>query len=582
MLRLALVLAVLAVAPLAHAALEVHVDGLGSEEHDNVRAQLGLAAYEKRLDGKPPQAQEVERLYAQAEGEIRRALQPFGWYTPSIHETLAHEGDDWTARFEVDAGPETRVTAVDIALTGPGAKLPELVAAARRRWPLQLDARLKQTAYATVKDRLLAAAGAAGYLQAHYTRHELRVDPATHSAQVFLTLDTGPRFYFGAISIEQQTPRLKEAFVRRYLKFHQGQPFAASEVLATQFALNDLGYFQSVEVDAQRSHANAEHQIPVVISLRYAKPFVYRFGVGYGTDTGARALAGMTWRRVNDLGHTFSFDLRPAQKISSAVARYGIPFGGLPGQQYEVKAQALDQNFEGIDERLYSIGGARIQLRGLWQRRYYLDLVSDDYTIGSEPSRHSMLLTPGVSLSRTDLNNPVFPTRGWAISMDLHGATRHDGLSSTDFLAVHFKVRGVFPLGWRWRVLARAEEGAIATSDFDALPPSQRFFAGGNGSVRGYAYRSLAPTNRFGRIAGGKYLTTGSLELDWDVHPPFGVAAFVDAGGADDSPNVRLHVGAGLGVLYHAPFGSLVLDLAHPFDRGLSPVRVDVAVRVGL
>ncbi|MGH8456801.1 MAG: outer membrane protein assembly factor, partial [Stenotrophobium sp.] len=70
--------------------------------------------------------------------------------------------------------------------------------------------------------------------------------------------------------------------------------------------------------------------------------------------------------------------------------------------------------------------------------------------------------------------------------------------------------------------------------------------------------------------------------LDYDVYKNYGAAVFVDAGGADDVPNVLLHYGAGIGFRYRAPFGAVAIDLAHPFDRGASPVRLHIGMRVGL
>lgn len=576
------VLIILLFALPAWAGIDVDIRGLGSDEKNNVEAQLGLLTYAKSIKNKAPEADEVERLNAQAPADIRRALQPFGWYSPTIKSALHHKGDDWTAVYTVNAGPQTDVSKIDIQLTGAGAKQKALVHDTRRVWPLKKGARLKQQDYETVKQRLLDKAHSLGYLRARYTRHVLRVNVAERTAQVLLTLDTGPRYYFGAVTVEQDHQYLQEKVIRRYITVVPGQPFQSGKVLSTQFALSDLGYFSSVTVQPQRDKISKDEHIPVLVHVTYAKPRVYRFGVGYGTDTGARALAGIQFRRLNSRGHTLSIDLRPSQNISTAIADYKIPIGSVPGQDFDVTAEGLQQNFQGINERLYSLGLARIQLKGLWQKRYYLTYANDRYSIGGEPQRYSTLLTPGVSFSRTSVDNAIYPRHGWYVFLDLHGATRADQLSNANFLSAHLKLRGVVPITWRLRLLARAEEGALVTSNFDQLPPSQRFFAGGDDSVRGYSYQSLAPLNAFGRIAGGKYLTTGSLELDWDVWRPYGLATFVDAGGADDAPNVRLHFGAGIGFRYLAPIGAISIDLAHPFDRGASPVRVYLNIRVGL
>jgi len=184
-------------------------------------------------------------------------------------------------------------------------------------------------------------------------------------------------------------------------------------------------------------------------------------------------------------------------------------------------------------------------------------------------------------LSRTQVNDPIFAKRGWFVFLDLHGGAR-TALSDTDFIEGLLKLRGVYPLGPTVRLLGRVEEGAVLVSGFDRLPPSQRFFAGGDESVRGYAYHSLAPLDASGNLVGGRYLTTGSLEVDWDVYKSYGLAVFGDAGGADDAPDVRLHYGAGIGFRYRLPFGAVAIDLAHPFDPGDEAVRLHLGVRVGL
>ena len=109
-------------------------------------------------------------------------------------------------------------------------------------------------------------------------------------------------------------------------------------------------------------------------------------------------------------------------------------------------------------------------------------------------------------------------------------------------------MRGVLPLGARARLLLRSEFGASGIDEFNALPPSQRFFAGGDQSVRGYAYQSLGPTDADGKVIGGKFLSTYSVEAEYRVWGNWGAAVFADAGGADDDPHPFLARGVGAGV----------------------------------
>ncbi|MGH8460343.1 MAG: autotransporter assembly complex protein TamA [Stenotrophobium sp.] len=565
----------------ALAGVDVHVYGLGDDEADNAYAQIGLLSYAKATDAAKAEydPEEVQRRFEQGVQDIRNALQPFGWYNPHITSVLHGSTPDWTAIYTVDPGPPTDIAKIDIQIAGDGkddAALQRILKHPR----LHLGQQLNHVRYEDLKSRLMQAALAGGYLDASFSRHELRVDPGANAAEILLTLDTGPRYYFGAVTIGQDG-QLDDAFLRRYLRVTPGAPFDAAQLLATQFAFTDLGYFQSVEVEAQKSKADALRQIPVVIRTTPKKPQVYRIGAGYGTDTGARALAGVEFRRLNKQGHKLRLELRPSQNISTAIAEYRIPVGTHPGDAISFTGQGLRQNFQGISENLYSIGTAYERQLGRWQRRYYLIYTSDDYTLKDQAAMTSVLLTPGVQFSRSELNDPIYPRRGWFVSLDLHGASTRL-LSDTDFIEGLFRLRGVYPLARGLRVLARIEEGGALVSGFQTLPPSQRFFAGGDDSVRGYSYQSLGPTDSMGNVIGGKYLSTGSVELDYDVYKNYGAALFADAGGADDVPNVLLHYGAGVGFRYRAPFGVIAIDLAHPFDRGASPVRLHIGMRVGL
>ncbi|MBV8062469.1 MAG: BamA/TamA family outer membrane protein, partial [Nevskia sp.] len=409
---------------------------------------------------------------------------------------------------------------------------------------------------------------------------ELRVDVQNNSAEVLLSLDTGPRWYFGEVTI-QQDGRLKDALLRRYLKIVPGQPFDSSKVLATQFALGDLDYFKLVEVEPQKSKAGPDRHIPVVIHTSSKPPRVYKFGAGYGTDTGPRALAGVEFRRLNQDGHKLRLTVQPSENISTAIAEYRIPYGTVPGDAISFTAQGLKQDFLGVHENLWSLGGAYNRQDGEWQKRRYLIYTSDQYNLQNEQGQSSRLLTPGLSLSRTVVNDPIFPQRGWFTFLDVHGGT-HLALSDTDFIEGLARLRGIYPLAPGLRLLGRFEEGVVFVSGFDHLPPSQRFFAGGDESVRGYSYHSLAPRDAQGNLIGGRYLTTASLEVDWDVYKNYGLAAFGDTGGADNIARVQLHYGAGIGFRYRLPFGSVAIDLAHPFDSGAELVHLHLGVRVGL
>jgi len=118
------------------------------------------------------------------------------------------------------------------------------------------------------------------------------------------------------------------------------------------------------------------------------------------------------------------------------------------------------------------------------------------------------------------------------------------------------------------------------------LPASQRFFAGGDQSVRGYSYQSLGRRDAAGLLVGGKYLSTYSIEAEYRIKGNWGAAVFFDAGSADDDPSSKLYRGTGLGLRYRAPVGTVQIDLAYPLDDPLGghhhPLRPHIGIRVGL
>ncbi|HUP91984.1 MAG TPA: autotransporter assembly complex family protein [Solimonas sp.] len=573
MRRMRALLLLLAAAP-ALAGIEVEVRGLKGEEEDNVKLRLGIvnAAGRSDLDDNL-----VQRLHQRANDDIRSALQPFGYYSPQIDGDLSGSAPDWRAVYQVQPGPVTEVRKVEVLVEGEGAGMEELKPALKRlqrREGKPLDHALYEEAKAT----LLSSAIGLGFLDARYTRAELRVYPEEQHADVALTLDTGARWYFGAVALEAQ--RLDPELVQRYVQILEGQPFESRLLLDTQFALADLEYFDDIEIEPQRDKAVARH-IPVRIYTTLRKRAHYDLGLGYGTDTGARISAGAEFRRLNRRGHKVRADLRLSQIKNTFGAEYRIPLGRRAGEQLSFTAGAASEQFEDGDSKKYSVGAGLSRILGDWQRRIYLQFEHEKSRLGADLET-SDLLMPGLALNRSRLDDPIHTRSGWAVFADLHGAHRN-ALSTASFLQVRTVARVAVPVPFerRARLLGRVEYGASLVDEFSELPASQRFFAGGDQSVRGYKYQSIGPRDAQGRVIGGKYLSTYSLELDYPVWHNWGAALFYDAGGAGDDPGPKLFQGAGVGLRYRAPVGFVRVDVAQPLD-GDGSVRLHLGVSVGL
>ncbi len=577
-LRPALVCLTLFAAP-AWSGVTVTVDGLSDELKDNVLLRIGIQDQAERAD---LDQSLVDGLHKDAPDDIRGALQPFGYYNPEIEGALSGESPDWRAHYQVDAGPQTLIDSVDLQIEGDGAAgLEEDRERILRR--LHKGEPLSHSRYETAKSRLSNAAYAAGYLDARYSRAELRILADQNLAQITLIFETGKRYEFGSVSFEQDA--INEDVLRRYVMIQPGEVYDPQVVLDTQFALSDLGYFSSLEILPQRE-LTENQQVPIVIRATTLPRNVYNTGLGYGTDTGARISAGLQVRRANREGHTAKIETRLSEVKQTAGASYTVPLGHRIGESVGLATEYSDEKVaddDGATEK-WSIEASLARLPGDWQRRLYLTFTHEESVLG-EDSLVSNLLTPGVSFNRTELDDPIYARKGWALYQDVHGAVR-EVLSNASFIRSQTVLRGVTSFGRQTRLLARVEYGASIVEDFAELPASQRFFAGGDQSVRGYSYQELGTRNADNKVIGGKYLATGSLELERRIWREWGAAVFIDSGGADDTKLPRLFTGVGAGVRYRAPVGSVQVDLAHPMndpDGGSgSGVRLHIGVRVGL
>jgi translocation and assembly module TamA len=553
--------------------VDVSVSGLSGDELSNVEQRLSIKTLSDREDFDELL---VQRLHQQAESDIRSALQPFGYYTPTINSTLTGGPKDWKAHYDIQLGPQTHLRNIDIAVDGEAADFPsvhELIA----KLPLRKGDALLHSNYESAKTQLLQAAYAGGFLDSHYTVSELRIDPETQSADVELKLSSGPRYFFGPITIEQKD--LDPELVARYITISEGEPFDPQKVLKTQFALTDLGYFQTVTIEPVRKEEKDRH-IPIVIHTSPRPRARYQIGGGYGTDTGPRATAGLELRRLNDSGHKFTSTLQVSKIQSTFSNEYRIPLGSSPIDSLSFTAATNYEVLPDGDDTKYTLGTSLNRSPGRWQRRIYIDYLHERTNLNSAPSS-SNLIMPGISFTRGEYDNPIHTRRGWFGFIDVHGADTK-AFSTATFIQVHGILRGAYPLGDRLTLFARAEMGASFTPEFQDLPPSQRFFAGGDQSVRGYAYQSIGPRDSLGNVVGGKYLSVFSIEPDYRIFQNWSAAVFYDLGGVDDHPAPTLLGGVGAGVRYRAPFGEVRVDLGHPLDGDGTGVRLHIGVRVGL
>lgn len=558
-----LLLAGLLTAPAARTAdtIKVDVEGVDGSLLENVLALLSLQRHSRsrELD-----EEVVGRLVQRAPREVGVALRPYGYYEPVVSTELTRHNGDWRAVIRIDPGPPVILVAQEVEITGSGRDEPFLQRALATS-PLKTGERLSHVAYEQLKGELLRAAAGNGYLDAEFTRGELLVDTAAREARARVTLDTGERYRFGPTTIEQQF--LRPEFVARYLRYREGDWYDAGALLRTQFALDDSQYFAVVEVLPEER--DREHRIaPIRITSEPNRRDLYTIAAGYATDTRARGTLGWENRRLNSSGHRLRAEIRASSIEEVVRLTYVIPWTDPALEKLSFELRGLREERADVETTGGSFKVALAQVRGKWQRVLSVtaDATRDEVktitdTTTSVERTHSQLLVPGISYALLPpgfLGVNALP-RGFQV--ELLGSTSALG-SDTDFTRLVVRDERRFRLAPRWHLQLRAELGGSVVGDFQELPAQYRFFAGGDRSVRGYAFEELSPVDADGNRVGGRHLVTGSIELQRDLPHNLVAAVFADGGNAVDDFGDRLEYSVGVGLRYRLPFLSVGLDVA--------------------
>jgi len=555
---------------LAHAGVQVVVDGVDENLQAAVAGSVALSQYAKR-DVSDAQ---IRRLYAQAPDQAKTALQPYGYYDASITSDLQQVGKDWVVTLHVKPGEPVKVTAVELTLDKTASDIAP-IRRARRVIERMKGQTLNHGSYDSARDELSGQLTANGFLDARLLTHRVEVTRANHSAVIKLAWKAGPRYRFGQVKFEGS--QFNPGFLDRYVPFKSGDYFSQNELLALQQALNGADYFSVVNVLPDVDDANGG-VIDITVQLAPAKRTIYTGGPFVGTDTGVGIRAGMERRWINKRGHKWKNELVLAQNLKTIATLYSIPMPGTNQRSYNFGANYRDENTDTSKSKTLELVANETRQWHGWTRVIGIHALAGTFIVGQEGDEPED--TPGIehgksnelfaeaSLSRKKADNVSFVHRGWSLTLAAR-STAGGLISDASFSQITANAKWIRAFGERKRdrLIVRGSAGATWTDDFSALPPQLRFFAGGDQSVRGYGYQSLGPRNSYDRVIGGKNLLVASTEMEHYFTRNWGMAVFVDAGNAFTDTDFRPAIGAGMGVRWRSPVGMIRIDLGTPIHN---------------
>ncbi len=540
--------------------VEVVIVGIDGDLLKNVRDTLVLPVGLIQ-DGSVDQLW-LGRFAKQAEEKTGSALEPFGYYHSVVSVTVEPVGERYRLLVAVSPGEPVRLTDVTVTLVGAGSgeeRLHKMI----EKFPLKKGDLLLHQKYEVAKTSLTSLAHDLGYLDAKYSRHEIRVARSAKTATMELALDTGEKYYFGATSI-QGAPDYPDSFLRRHLTYKTGDIFSYPKLGETQLNFTNSERFKEVIVIPEKQDSEA-FKVPVAVQLKPGPRFSLRPGIGYGTDTGARFTVRYRDLNMLHLGHELYSNLYVAERLQGVVTGYIIPSSVDVRSSTTLQLNMQQQETITYSSKILALEADRNRSLGAGKLgTIYVKAQYEDYTIAGQNST-SRLLLPGIRFSDDRFDNPVRPHQGFRYALDLHGTHQLLG-SDTALVQILAEGNHIQPLPWRLSLHSRAKAGTTLLNDpLSDIPPSLRFFTGGDQSVRGYSFQSLGPRNTAGQVVGGKQLLLGSVELERALFKEWGVSVFYDAGNSFNSFSaVSMAQGAGVGLHYFTSVGALNLSLARP------------------
>jgi translocation and assembly module TamA len=554
----------------------------------------------------------LEYLLGEAEAQTREALEPFGYYTPTItvdaRRSGAAEDEHVTVVIQVAIGEPVRVRRSSISIDGEAHDdryLKEDLADFTPRVGEVFD----HTTYEASKLRIVRRLADRGYFDADFTQRKVEVTRAEHAADVDLAWVSGIRYDMGPTTFHQTY--FVDGLLDKLVYWEEGSYFHQGKLDRLRESLLGLDYFANIDIQANPDKA-VDGRVPIDVNLSLAKRTLYTAGVSYGSESGPGIRLGLDRRYINSRGHKLSTQLDYATKRKILTSQYRIPaFKWLDGW-FAIGLQASDEQTDYIDLRHVEFFASRsgqvtedwtavASIHTLRERWAYYD-ESDVDEEGNLVNKYRYATFTYPQLKADYLNAPVGSNRPdkLAGSVVLRGGVEGAG-SDANFAQLHIRARWSREFGRNSALIFRGEVGHTYTNALVDMPPSLRFFAGGDGSIRGYAWREVGP--RSGDYAlGAKNVVTGSAEYEWYPNGgQFGGAVFVDTGSAfnsykassstdegvasfdgDDDGSFKLHTGIGIGLRWRSPVGPVRLDIAHGLNDPDSQFQIYLNIGTSL
>lgn len=540
--------------PKPEAKVNVKIQGIQQAQLQN-NVNLYLASMDKtEFDG----SEYHQHILAET---IHKALRVFGYYNSQISFALQQTNPKPTLVVTVDIGEPVKIEGTDIEITGEAVDDPAFQQL-KKYIPEKGDI-LQHEAYENYKTSLEKLAQQRGYFDADFPVHQLQVMPSTHQGWWNLVFNSGERYRYGTISFKNS--QIREDYLQNILKIKSGEHYLINDISTMTSDYSSSNWFQSVLVKPNLNEKTKSVDLDVLMYPK--KKNSMELGIGYATDSGIHGQIGWTRPWINSRGHSVRSNLYLSSPKQTFEATYKMPLLKNPLNYYYEYALGFEkENDSQTDTQSTAATAAALRYWNNptgWQYSLGIRARLDKFTQANF-SENTWLLYPTTTISRSRISGGSFPDRADILSLTVD-LGRKFWTSDADFYRIRATAGWIKRFAHNHRLLTRGEIGYLHTKEFNKMPPTLRFFAGGDRSVRGYGYKKISPKDGQGQLLGASRLATATLEYQYQAMDDWWLATFFDAGmAANQFKKEELRYGAGTGLRWASPIGAIKFDIATP------------------
>ncbi|WP_174891031.1 autotransporter assembly complex protein TamA [Candidatus Williamhamiltonella defendens] len=530
--------------------LSLDIEGVGGEVARNVKARLFMINTEDTTDN--------HRLRSRVKAEITLALEALGYYHSAINFEFTPKS---VLLAKITLGEPVLIAGIDVMLTGHAKNDPDYQALLKET--PTIGSILNQGKFDEFVDALNGLAVSKGYFDAKMNETQLRIALDLNKAFWKIHFDSGERYRFGKVTFHGS--QIKDPYLQNLVPFHIGDNYSADNTAELNRRLSATNWFSAALVSPDFGSLKTSQILPLDAVLTPRTKNNVELGGGYSTSIGPRLKASWNKPWVNSQGHSLTTKSNLSAAEQNLAFSYRIPLiKNALEEYYLLQAGLKTSRLNDTKSNTSTMNVARFwNFSNGWQPAIHFRWSLEKFTQGKVDSITG-LLYPGISMSKTRQSGEAMPYWGDSqrYSLDI---SNKKWASDINFEIIQAQNVWIRTLGKKNRFIVKTHLGWIATKDFQRMPPSLRFFAGGDGSIRGYKLKSISPRDSDHKLTGATKLLTASVEYQYNVMGRWWGAAFVDSGEAvNDIRQSDFKTGAGIGIRWASPVGPIKFDIATP------------------